>query len=132
MAYLYSSKVIVSEKSRTKPLRDAELSDMCSLLKLTMKSIKYNFRWLQLTSEQSAIESSIFGAHFTRGASASAATKGGITKENIKAANLGGWSLNFTTMGQPIVGLLLTRIAWSKLQTTQCMCETEPSEIISK
>lgn len=58
--------------------------------------------------------------------------RGGITKENVKAANLGGWSLSFTTMRQPIVGLLLTRIVWSKLQTTQCMCETKPSEIINK
>ena len=47
-------------------------------------------RWLRLTLEQSGIDSSIFGAHSIRGASASAAAKGGITTEDIlKAAN---WS----------------------------------------
>ena len=69
---------------------------------------------------------SIFGAHSTRGASASAAMRGGITtKDILKAAN---WSSEQWTKHHT-VELLLTRIAWSKLQTTQLMCETEPSEI---
>uniref|UniRef100_A0A1X7UWB1 Tyr recombinase domain-containing protein n=1 Tax=Amphimedon queenslandica TaxID=400682 RepID=A0A1X7UWB1_AMPQE len=47
-------------------------------------------RWLRTTLEEAGIDSSIFGAHSTRGASASAAARGGVTLEEIlKAAN---WS----------------------------------------
>ena len=43
--------------------------------------------WLRMTLEQSGIDSSIFGAHSTHRASASAAVRGGITTEDIfKAA----------------------------------------------
>ena len=47
-------------------------------------------RWLTTTLERAGIDPSIFGAHSTRGASASAAVRGGITTADIlKAAN---WS----------------------------------------
>ena len=47
-------------------------------------------RWLRTMLEQAGIDSLSFGAHSTRGASASAAARGGITTEDIlKAAN---WS----------------------------------------
>ena len=47
-------------------------------------------RWLRTILEEAGIDSSIFGAHSTRGASASAAARGGVTLEEIlKAAN---WS----------------------------------------
>jgi integrase len=47
-------------------------------------------RWLKMTLECAGVDISIFGPHSTRGASASAAAKGGITTEDIlKAAN---WS----------------------------------------
>ena len=47
-------------------------------------------RWLRTVLEQAGIDSAVFGAHSTRGASSSAAARGGITTEDIlKAAN---WS----------------------------------------
>uniref|UniRef100_A0A1X7VNU7 Tyr recombinase domain-containing protein n=1 Tax=Amphimedon queenslandica TaxID=400682 RepID=A0A1X7VNU7_AMPQE len=47
-------------------------------------------RWLRTTLKEAGIDSSIFGAHSTRGASASAAARGEVTLEEIlKAAN---WS----------------------------------------
>ena len=75
----------------TRPLRGAESRLFVSFIKphkaVTSSTIA---RWLRITLEQSGIDSSIFGAHSTRGASASAAAKGGITTEDIlKAAN---WS----------------------------------------
>ena len=89
-------------------------------------------RWLRSILEHSGIDPSIFGAHSTCGASASAAMRGGITTEDIlKAANQSSKSVfqNSTTKKwtkHHTVELLLTRIAWSK---QQLMCETEPSEI---
>uniref|UniRef100_A0A1X7TZX5 Tyr recombinase domain-containing protein n=1 Tax=Amphimedon queenslandica TaxID=400682 RepID=A0A1X7TZX5_AMPQE len=45
-------------------------------------------RWLRTAFEEAGIDSSIFRAHSTRGASASAAARGGVTLEKIlKAAN---------------------------------------------
>uniref|UniRef100_A0A1X7VRX6 Tyr recombinase domain-containing protein n=1 Tax=Amphimedon queenslandica TaxID=400682 RepID=A0A1X7VRX6_AMPQE len=45
-------------------------------------------RWLRTNLEEAGIDSSIFGAHSTRGASASTAARGGVTlKEILKAAN---------------------------------------------
>ena len=75
----------------TRPLRGAESRLFVSFIKphkaVTSSTIA---RWLWITLEQSGIDSSIFGTHSTRGASASAAAKGGITTEDIlKAAN---WS----------------------------------------
>uniref|UniRef100_A0A1X7VW67 Tyr recombinase domain-containing protein n=1 Tax=Amphimedon queenslandica TaxID=400682 RepID=A0A1X7VW67_AMPQE len=47
-------------------------------------------RWLRTTLEEAGTDSSIFGAHSTRGASASAAARSRVTIEEIlKAAN---WS----------------------------------------
>ena len=47
-------------------------------------------RWLRTVLEEAGIDSAIFGAHSTRGASALAAVRGGVTLEDIlKAAN---WS----------------------------------------
>ena len=47
-------------------------------------------RWLRTVLEEAGIDSSIFGAHSTCGASTSAAARGGVTLEDIlKAAN---WS----------------------------------------
>ena len=47
-------------------------------------------RWLRSILDQAGIDSKIFGAHSTRGASASAAVRGGVTLDDIlKAAN---WS----------------------------------------
>ena len=76
---------------RTSPLRGEETRVFVSLIKphkaVTSSTIA---RWLRTTLEQSGIDSSIFGAHSTCGASASAAVRGGITTEDIlKAAN---WS----------------------------------------
>ena len=79
--------------------------------------------------EHSGIDPSIFGAHSTRGASA---MRGGITtKDILKAANWNSESVFqkfYHRTKHHTVERLLTRIAWSKLQTTQLMCETEPSE----
>ena len=77
--------------SRTAPLRQKESRLFISFIKphkaVTSSSIA---RWLRLTLENSGINASIFGAHSTRGASASAASKAGITTSDIlKAAN---WS----------------------------------------
>uniref|UniRef100_A0A1X7VC53 Uncharacterized protein n=1 Tax=Amphimedon queenslandica TaxID=400682 RepID=A0A1X7VC53_AMPQE len=45
-------------------------------------------RWLRTTLEEAGIDSTIFRAHSTRGASASAEARGGVTLEEIlKAAN---------------------------------------------
>ena len=86
-------------------------------------------RWLRSILEHSGIDPSIFGAHSTRGASA---MRGGITtKDILKAGAQSQSSRNSTTKKwtkHHMVERLLTRIAWSKLQMTQLMCETEPSE----
>uniref|UniRef100_A0A1X7UE04 Tyr recombinase domain-containing protein n=1 Tax=Amphimedon queenslandica TaxID=400682 RepID=A0A1X7UE04_AMPQE len=76
---------------RTEPLRKEETSFFLSFIKphgaVTSSTIA---RWLRLTLELAGIDSSIFGTHFTRGASASAAARGGIITEYIlKAAD---WS----------------------------------------
>ena len=75
----------------TKQLRGSEVKLFISFIKphksVTSSTIA---RWLRTTLEQAGIDSSVFGAHSTRGASASAAAKGGVTLEDIlKAAN---WS----------------------------------------
>ena len=82
---LYSLRVYLV---KTKPLRGEETKLFLSFIKphkaVTSSTIA---RWLTMTLEQA---SSVIGAHSTRGASASAAARGGITTEDIlKAAN---WS----------------------------------------
>ena len=76
---------------RTAPLRKEERKLFISFIKphkaVTSSSIA---RWLRLILENAGINSSIFGAHSTRGASASAAFRAGITTSDIlQAAN---WS----------------------------------------
>ena len=75
----------------TKQMRGSENRLFISFIKphkaVTSSSIA---RWLRTTLEEAGIDSSIFGAHSTCGASASAAARGGVTLEDIlKAAN---WS----------------------------------------
>ena len=119
---------------KTKQLKENESRLFISFIKphkaVTSSSIA---RWLRTILEEAGIDYSIFGAHSTRGASASAAARGGVTLEIIlKAAN---WCSESVfqikkwierLMEEPS---LITRIAWKKLQTTQLMCEIEPSEI---
>ena len=76
---------------KTKQLRENENRLFISFIKphkaVTSSSIA---RWLRTILEEAGIDSSIFGAHSTHGASASAAARGGVTLEEIlKAAN---WS----------------------------------------
>ena len=76
---------------KTKQLRENENRLFISFIKphkaVTSSSIA---RWLRTILEEIGIDSSIFGAHSTCGASASAAARGGVTLEEIlKAAN---WS----------------------------------------
>ena len=77
--------------TRTYPLRGTETKLFISYIKphkaVTSSTVA---RWLRGTLDQAGIDSTIFGAHSTRGASASAAARGGVTTEDIlKAAN---WS----------------------------------------
>ena len=76
---------------KTKHLRGGENRLFISFVKphkaVTSSSIT---RWLRTVLEEAGIDSSIFGAHSTCGASTSAAARGGVTLEDIlKAAN---WS----------------------------------------
>ena len=76
---------------KTRPLRGEETRLFISFIKphkaVTSSTIA---RWLKMIIEQAGIDTSIFGAHSTRGASTSAAARAGITTEDIlKAAN---WS----------------------------------------
>ena len=76
---------------KIKQLRENENRFFISFIKphkaVTSSSIA---RWLRTILEEAGIDSSIFGAHSTHGASASAAARGGVTLEEIlKAAN---WS----------------------------------------
>ena len=75
----------------TQPLRGTETKLFISYIKphkpVTSSTIA---RWLRATLDQAGIDSTVFGAHSTRGASASAAARGGVTTEDIlRAAN---WS----------------------------------------
>ena len=74
---------------KTKPLRGEETKLFLSFIKphkaVTSSTIA---RWLRMTLEQAGIDSSVFGAHSTRGASASAAARGGITTQDILKAEL--------------------------------------------
>ena len=77
--------------SKTKPLRGEEPRLFISFIKphkaVTSSSIA---RWLKTTLEEAGIDTAVFGAHSTRGASSSAAAIAGITTADIlKAAN---WS----------------------------------------
>ena len=94
-------------------------------------------RWLRTMLEQAGIDLLSFGARSTRGASASAAARGGITTEDIlKAANWSSESVFQKFYHKEVDKAAselsldpIPRIARSKLQTTQLMCETEPSDI---
>ena len=72
---------------RTAPLRQEEAKLFISFIKphkaVTSSSIA---RWLRLTLEYAGVNFSIFGAHSTRGASASAASRAGITTSDILIA----------------------------------------------
>ena len=77
--------------NRTNQLRGKETKLLISFIKphkaVTSSTVD---RWLRTGLELAGINPDIFGAHSTRGASASAAARGGITLEDIlKAAN---WS----------------------------------------
>ena len=122
--------------ARTRQLRGAELRLFVSFIKphkaVTSSTIA---RWLWLTLEQSGIDSSIFGdipseEHRLQLLRREVLLQKIFLKQQTGA--LSPFSKGFTTrrwIRQPMVGLLSTRIARSKLQTTQLMCETEPSEI---
>ena len=74
---------------KTKDLRGEETRLFVSFIRphkaVTSSSIA---RWLKAILEEAGIDTSIFGAHSTRGASASAAAKAGVTTGDIlKAAN---------------------------------------------
>ena len=76
---------------KTRQLRGSENRLFISFIKphkaITCSS---NARWLRTVLEEAGIDSAIFGAYSTRGASALAAVRGGVTLEDIlKAAN---WS----------------------------------------
>ena len=76
---------------KTEPLRGVESRLFVSFIRphkaITSSTI---VRWLKTILQQAGVDIAIFGAHSTRGASASAAARGGITTEDIlKAAN---WS----------------------------------------
>ena len=76
---------------KTEPLRGVESRLFVSFIRphkaITSSTIA---RWLKTILQQAGVDIAIFGAHSTRGASASAAARGGITTEDIlKAAN---WS----------------------------------------
>ena len=89
-------------------------------------------RWLRTIIEQAEINTEIFSAHSTCGASASEAARGGVTLEDILKQQTGARSQSSrgsTTKKVDWTGLQLIRIAWKELQTTQVMCDTEPSEI---
>ena len=84
-------KAIRAYLDRTESLRGTEVKMFLSYIKphkaITSSTIA---RWLKSMLEQAGVNPDIFGAHSTRGASASAAARGGITTEDIlKAAN---WS----------------------------------------
>ena len=92
-------------------------------------------RWLRTIIEQAEVNTEIFSAHSTCGASVSEAARGGVTLEDILKQQTGARSQSSrgsTTkrwIRQHTEGLQLIRIAWKELQTTQVMCDTEPSEI---
>ena len=73
--------------SRTTPLHEKETKLFISFIKphkaVTSSSIA---RWLRQTLENAGVNSCMFGAHFTRGASASAASRAGITTSDILKA----------------------------------------------
>ena len=76
---------------KTRPLRGEETRLFVSFVR-PHKAVSSSTiaRWLTSVLEQSGVDPSIFRAHSLRGASASAAARGGITTEDIlKAAN---WS----------------------------------------
>ena len=77
--------------ARTEPLRGTETRLFISYIKphkpVTSSTIA---RWLKLILDQAGVDPNIFGAHSTRGASASAAARGGITTEDI--LNAANWS----------------------------------------
>ena len=84
-------KAIRAYLDRTESLRGTEVKMFLSYIKphkaITSSTIA---RWLKSMLEQAGVNPDIFGAHSTRGASASAAARGGITTEDfLKAAN---WS----------------------------------------
>ena len=76
---------------RTAPLRGEERKLFISFIKPHKAATSsLTARWLRLILENAGINSAIFGAHFTRGASVSAAFRAGITTSDIlQAAN---WS----------------------------------------
>uniref|UniRef100_A0A1X7UXX1 Tyr recombinase domain-containing protein n=1 Tax=Amphimedon queenslandica TaxID=400682 RepID=A0A1X7UXX1_AMPQE len=92
-------------------------------------------RWLRKVLEQARINTEIFRAHSTRGASASAAARGRVTLEDIlKAANWSSESVFQKFYNKEFDRAAYRRaesirIAWEKLRTTQLICETEPSEM---
>ena len=86
-----------------------------------------------MAEDNPGIDSSIFGAHSTHGASASAAARGVVKLEEIlKAANWSSVSVfqKFYHIKQPMEGPSLIKIAWKERRTTQLMCETAFCTII--
>ena len=80
----------------------------------------------------SGIDTSVFKAHSVRGATISAASMQGVTTEDIlKAADCRG------VLSHPFIDFIINLFImphWlgqscHQLQTTQLICETEPSEI---
>ena len=97
---------------RTVLLRGGEPNLFLSFIK-PHKLVTYTTiaRWLRTVLEQAGISSKqLTGAR-------SLSSKGSITNR-----------LTRRHMAEPLL-VKVPRIAWSKLQTTQLMCETEPSEI---